>query len=55
VVGMLAAVALQLGGTALTGIPAAGIAAGSFLLMSFTKADPAIVILAAGVAGALLF
>lgn len=34
---------------------AEGIAIGSFLLMSVTAADPTIVILGAGVAGALLF
>jgi len=55
VVGMLAAVAVQLGGTSLADLPTAAIAIGSFLLMSFTAADPTLVILGAGVAGALLF
>lgn len=55
VVGMLAAVALQLGGTSLVDLPTFALAAGSFLLMSFTAADPTLVILGAGVAGALLF
>ena len=55
VVGMLAAVALQLGGTSVSGLPALTIAAGGFLLMSFTAADPTFVILGAGMAGAFLF
>jgi len=55
VVGMLAAVALQLGGSSLTDLPTFAIAVGSFLLMFFTAVDPTIVILGAGVAGAFLF
>jgi chromate transporter len=55
VVGMLAAVALQLGGSSLTDLPTAVIAAGSFLLMSLTGTDPTLVILGAGAAGAFLF
>jgi len=54
VVGMLAAVALQLGASSLTSPSTVVIAAGSFLLMAFLKADPTLVILAAGVAGILL-
>jgi len=52
---MLAAVALQLGGTSVAGFPELVVAAGGFLLMSFTPADPTFVILGAGVAGAFLF
>ena len=55
VVGMLAAVAWKLGGTSVAGFPELVVAAGGFLLMSFTPADPTFVILGAGVAGAFLF
>jgi len=55
VVGMLAAVALQLGGTSAASLPALAIVAGSFLLMFFTAVDPTFVILGAGIAGAFLF
>ena len=55
VVGMLAAVALQLGGTSAASLPALAIVAGSFLLMLFTAVDPTFVILGAGIAGAFLF
>jgi chromate transporter len=55
VVGMLAAVALQLGETSLTNPATVAIAAGSFLLMAFSPVDPTLVILGAGLAGAMLF
>jgi len=54
VVGMLAAVALQLVASSLTSPLTVIIAASSFLLMTVTKADPTLVILASGVVGILL-
>jgi len=53
VVGMLAAVAIKLGGTSMIDPATVSIAAGSFALMAFTKVDPTIFILGSGVAGAL--
>lgn len=54
VVGLLAAVAIKLGGTSLVDPATASIAVGCFALMAFTKIDPTIVILGSGVAGAFL-
>ena len=54
VVGMLAAVAIKLGGTSMIDYPTISIAAGSFALMTFTKIDPTLVILGSGIAGAVL-
>ncbi|PIP42970.1 MAG: chromate transporter [Deltaproteobacteria bacterium CG_4_10_14_3_um_filter_60_8] len=54
VVGMLAAVAIKLGGTSLIDPATVAIAIGSFALMAFTKVDPTLVILGSGAAGALL-
>ncbi len=52
VIGMLAAVAVKLGGTSLVDPAAVGIGVGGFALMAFTKVDPTLVIIGAGVAGA---
>ncbi len=52
VVGMLLAVALGLGRTSLAGPIPALIGAASFVLMTFTKIDPTLVVVAAGLAGA---
>jgi len=54
VVGMLAAVAINLGGTSMVNPATVSIAVGSFALMTFTKIDPTLVILGSGVAGAVL-
>lgn len=54
VVGMLAAVTLNLGGTSITDYPAMTIAAGGFMLMTFTRIDPTFVILGSGLLGGLL-
>ena len=54
VVGMLAAVAVNLGVTSIVDPATVSIAVGSFALMAFTKIDPTIVILGSGVAGAFL-
>ena len=54
VVGMLAAVAIKLGGTSIINAPTVSIAVGSFALMTFTKIDPTLVILGSGVAGVVL-
>jgi len=51
VAGMLAAVALKLGGETMTEPLTIGLGAGSFLLMSFTKIDPTIIIIGSGAAG----
>lgn len=51
VVGMLAAVTIKLGGASMVGTATIAIAAGSFALMTFTKADPTLVIIGAGAAG----
>lgn len=53
VIGLLAAVAISLGNTSLVDPPTAGIAAVSFVVITFTKLDPTFVILGAGVMGAL--
>lgn len=55
VIGLLAAVSISLGHTALTDIPASGIAMVSFAAIAFTKTDPTLVIIGAGVFGAILF
>jgi chromate transporter len=52
VVGMLLAVALDLGRTSLVAPLPAAIAAGSFALAALTRIDPPVLILAAGLAGA---
>jgi len=54
VVGMLAGVAVTLGGASFTDATAVCIGVASFAVMAFTKVDPTIVILGAGAAGALL-
>lgn len=54
VVGMLAAVAIKLGGTSMIDPATVSIAVGSFVLMTFTRVDPTLVIIGAGVAGAFL-
>ena len=54
VVGMLAAVAIKLGGTSMVDATTVSIAAGSFALMAFTRVDPTVVILGSGVAGYIL-
>jgi len=54
VVGMLAAVAVNLGGTSMIDTATVSIAVGGFALMTFTKIDPTIVILGAGAAGAFI-
>lgn len=52
VVGLLIAVALSLGKTALVDYVTLGIAITSFIFISFTKIDPTFVIIGAGVLGA---
>ncbi|MBI5190809.1 MAG: chromate transporter [Nitrospirae bacterium] len=52
VVGMLGAVAVTLGDKSLVDPATMGIGAGCFALMSFTRVDPTLVIIGAGVAGA---
>lgn len=54
VVGMLAAVAIKLGGTSLINNTTVSIGTGSFLLMAFTKVDPTLIIIGAGAVGAFL-
>lgn len=53
VVGMLAAVAIKLGGTSLINNTTALIGVASFSLMAFTKLDPTLIIIGAGAAGAI--
>jgi chromate transporter len=55
VVGLLAAVLIFLGQTSLINTPARAIAVVSFALLTFTKIDPSLIIIASGIAGALLF
>ncbi len=55
VIGLLAAVAITLGKTSLVDIPTGTIAFGAFTIIAFTKADPTLIILGAGIAGALLY
>ncbi len=55
VVGLLAAVAITLGKTSLVDIPTGTIALSSFAIIAFTKVDPTLIILGAGVAGALIY
>ncbi len=52
VIGLLAAVAISLGSTAIVDPRTSGIALISFALIAFTKTDPSIVIVGAGIAGA---
>ncbi len=54
VIGLLAAVALSLGKTALVDPLTFGIALISFAVIAFTKTDPSFVIVGAGIIGALL-
>lgn len=55
VIGMLAAVTIKLGTTALVDTPTSLIALGVFSLIMFTKIDPTFLILGAGVLGAFLY
>jgi len=55
VVGMLAAVAIKLGGTSMVEPATLAIGFASFGVMAFTKVDPTLVIIGAGAAGAVLF
>lgn len=55
VIGLLASVAITLGGASIVDVPTALIATGGFAILVFTKAEPTLVILGAGMAGALLF
>jgi chromate transporter len=55
VIGLLAAVAITLGRASIVDIPTSLIAAVSFAILVFTKAEPTFVILSAGVAGALIY
>jgi chromate transporter len=54
VIGLLAAVAIALGQTALVDPITIGLAIISFAVIAFTKTDPSFVIIGAGIAGALL-
>lgn len=54
VAGMLAGVAVTLGTVSMDGPLLVGIGAASFGVMAFTRAEPTLVIIGAGVAGALL-
>ena len=54
VVGLLAAVLIFLGQGSITGSLTKGIAVASFALLTFTKIDPSLIILASGVIGAVL-
>jgi chromate transporter len=54
VVGMLAAVGVSLAGTSLGHPVAAAIGIGSFAVMAFTRLDPTLVVIGAGVLGAAL-
>jgi chromate transporter len=55
VAGLLAAVLITLGKASVSNIPALAIALSSFALVSFKKTDPTLVILGAGILGALIF
>ncbi|MCX5869535.1 MAG: chromate transporter [Deltaproteobacteria bacterium] len=55
VIGLLASVAITLGMTSIVDIPTGIIAFGSFAIIAFTKVDPTLIILGAGVAGALVY
>jgi chromate transporter len=55
VVGLLIAVALSLGKSALVDYVTLGIAITSFILIAFTKIDPTFVIIGAGVLGAFFY
>jgi len=55
VVGMLLAVAISLGSTSLTDPVTIAICAATFALAAFTKIDPTIAVLLAGLVGAILF
>jgi chromate transporter len=55
VVGLLAAVLFFLSNGSITNPTSKAIAAISFALLSFTQIDPSLIIIAAGIAGALLF
>jgi chromate transporter len=54
VIGMLGAIAITLGATSMSDPLTIAIGVSAFLLMSFTKLDPTLVILGAGVAGIIL-
>lgn len=54
VIGLLAAVAISLGNTALIDLLTFGIAIISFAVIAFTKTDPSFVIIGAGIIGAIL-
>ncbi len=55
VIGLLAAVAITLSRASIVDAPTGLIAAGSFAILVFTKAEPTFIILGAGVAGALIY
>jgi chromate transporter len=55
VVGLLGAVLLFLGSGSITNPVTKGIAVASFALLTFTKLDPSLIIIGAGVLGALFF
>lgn len=55
VIGLLAAVAITLGRASILDVPTGLIAAGSFAILVFTKVEPTFIILAAGVAGAMIY
>jgi chromate transporter len=55
VIGLLAAVAISLGHTSLVNAGTLAIALASFGILTFTKADPTFIILAAGIIGAIFF
>jgi len=55
VIGMLAAVTIKLGTSALIDTPTSLIALGTFALLIFTKIDPTFIILGSGILGAFLY
>ncbi len=54
VIGLLSAVAIALGNTAVVDPLTLGIAIISFVVIAFTKADPSFVIVGSGILGAIL-
>jgi chromate transporter len=55
VIGLLAAVTIALGRASVVDMPTSLIAAGGFAILVFTKVEPTLVILAAALAGALIY
>jgi chromate transporter len=55
VIGLLAAVAITLGRTSIIDVTTGLIALGSFGMLVFTKIEPTVIVLGAGVAGALIY